>query len=172
MLQGRLCQSEFNDSFARLSWTSLLAALRGKVAGGGKEGSQASLLPKVISIGNCGVSQLMELGSRLENRVGAGEKVYRRRCVCADSVCVGLQKLKKYHKGGIIAARYQKLKNPAMNDITPVKWMEWRLEARSQLTDAVGPEVLHRTHTHTHTHSFAGRYLREGPAAFVPAASG
>jgi hypothetical protein len=83
-----------------------------------------------------------------------------------------LQKLKAYHKGGLISARFKTLKNPRLNEITPIAWMEWRLEARSQLTDAVGPEVLHRTHTHTHTHSFAGRYLREGPAAFVPAASG
>ena len=84
MLQGVTCQSEFNDSVARLSWASLVTALRGKVAGGGKEGSVANLLPKLISIGNCGVAQLMELASRLTNRVGAGEKVCRRRCVCAD----------------------------------------------------------------------------------------
>ena len=110
----------------------------------------ANLLPKLISIGSCGVAQLMELASRLENRVGPGEKVYRRRCVCADcSVCV--QKLTAYHKGGIIAARFKKLKNPAANEITPVQWMGWRLEARSQLTDAVGPEVRAASHTHTHT---------------------
>ena len=74
---------------ARLAWASLVTALRGKVAGGGKEGSVANLLPKLISIGNCGVAQLMELASRLANRVGAGEKVYRRRCVCVlTAVCL------------------------------------------------------------------------------------
>ena len=155
---------------ARLAWASLVTALRGKVAGGGKEGSVANLLPKLISIGNCGVAQLMELASRLTNRVGAGEKVCRRRCVCADCDAV-LQKLKAYHKGGIIAARFKTLKTPRFNEITPVQWMEWRLEARSQLTDAVGPEVLHLC-PHLTLTLFAGRYLCEGSAAFVSVASG
>ena len=152
---------------ARLSWASLVTALRGKVAGGGKEGSVANLLPKLISIGNCGVAQLMELASRLTNRVGAGEKVYRRRCVCADCDAV-LQKLKAYHKGGLISARFKTLKTPRFNEITPVQWMEWRLEARSQLTDAVGPEVLHlcpRSHSHSHCLQ-VGIYVKGQPRLF------
>ena len=84
-----------------------------------------------------------------------------------------VQKLKAYHKGGTIAARFKKLKNPAVNEITPVQWVEWRLGARSQLTDAVGPEVLHLCPHLTLTLTlFAGRYLCEGSAAFVSVASG
>ena len=116
----------------------------------------------------------MELASRLKNRVGAGEKVYRRRCVCADCDAV-LQKLKAYHKGGLISARFKTLKTPRFNEITPVQWMEWRLEPRSQLTDAVGPVVLHLCPHLTLTLTltlFAGRYLCEGSAAFVSVASG
>ena len=72
--------------------------------------------------------------------------------MCADC-SVLVQKLKAYHKGGIIAARFKTLKTPRFNEITPVQWMEWRLEARSQLTDAVGPKVRAATHAHTHTHT-------------------